>query len=781
VQACPRPLAAGEARSARPPTWLLALLFSPPLVVALLSRLFNGYWWWNDFDAMACAGVRAAHGLAIYAAHPTCAGLKPADFVYPPQIAWAFSALTQAFGVTPVKLAYVAVYTAASLWLGWLLFLRGTAHARVRERLLALGMVSGGVIACGNVAILCHALIAASLLGFKRTRAPFILAVGLAALFKPVFVVALIVLVIERTSWKTRLLRLAGAGVLMAGLGALILLTGRDELSAWSGALHRTVLEGRPGSGFLGWAAALGLPAQGALSLAAWGAFAALMTTAGAVLVRAAPFETDEVWLFGLGLAQLINPRLMGYDLQMLAPTVALGMAATRRLSPALGAVARQALAAVCIAALVLGCLWQVSLAALLAPLALCLILLALAGALARPAPRRKEARSAARAESEPMMSVVICTLDEHESVAGVIREASAALADIPYEIIVVDDSPDERTAEAVLACSAAFPEVRLVRRRHGRGLASAAIAGWNAARGGLLAIMDGDGQHDPAELRALYDRVLAADADIGVASRYCHSGGTGLVGMRDRISRAGTRLARLALGAPTTDPLSGLFVMRRDWFEAVRPKLSGVGFKILVDVMVSGSHRPEVVEVETALRLRQGGASKLDFRVMADLAALLIEKRTNGVVSARLALFLGVGLTGVAVHLLTLEAATIEGASFWLAQALAILTSMTSNFFVNNVLTFRDMRLRGAAMAKGLLAFYVGCLGGAGVNELLASTAKHLGAHWAAAALIGIMAGALFNYGAARRLTWSASTDRGGDHPASAEPSLTLVDAKPE
>ena len=761
---------------------MLALLFSPPLVAALVSRLFNGYWWWNDFDAMACAGVRAAHGLGIYAAHATCAGLRPADFVYPPQIAWAFAGLTQAFGVTPVKLAYVAVYIAAALWLGWLLFLRATPHAGVRARLLALGLVTGGVIACGNVAILCHALIAASLLGFRRTRAPFILAVALAAAIKPVFVVALVVLVIERTSWRTRLLRMAFAGALLAGLSALILLTGRDELSAWSAALHRTVLEGRPGSGFLGWAAALGLPAQGALALAAWAAFAALMTAAGAVLVRAAPFETDEVWLFGLGLAQLINPRLMGYDLQMLAPTLALAMAASRRLSPALDAGFRRAIALVCIAALALGCLWQVSLAALLAPPALCLILLALAGALALPAPRRVQARAAARAEADPMLSVVICTLDEHESIAGVIREASAALSGISYEIIVVDDSPDERTAEAVLACRAAFPEVRLVRRRQGRGLASAAIAGWDAARGGLLAIMDGDGQHDPAGLRALYDRVLASGADIGIASRYCHSGGTGLVGMRDRISRAGTRLARLALGAPTTDPLSGLFMMRRDWFEAVRPKLSGVGFKILVDVMVSGPRLPQAVEVETALRVRLGGASKLDLRVMADLAALLIEKRTNGLISARLALFLGVGLTGVAVHLLTLETATLGGASFWLAQGLAIFVSMTSNFFVNNVLTFRDMRLRGAAMARGLMAFYVGCLGGAGVNWLLADAAKQLlGAPSTAAALFGIMAGAVFNYGAASRLTWSSSGGRPKDPAGAAEPSLALIDAKSE
>jgi dolichol-phosphate mannosyltransferase len=96
-------------------------------------------------------------------------------------------------------------------------------------------------------------------------------------------------------------------------------------------------------------------------------------------------------------------------------------------------------------------------------------------------------------------------------------------------------------------------------------------------------------------------------------------------------LSRAGIWLADWALGVRLTDPMTGYFVMRRDFYMRARPRLSGVGFKILVDLVASVRPRPRVVERMTALRPRQGGTSKLDVRVVADLMALLAEKRLGG------------------------------------------------------------------------------------------------------------------------------------------------------
>ncbi len=369
-------------------------------------------------------------------------------------------------------------------------------------------------------------------------------------------------------------------------------------------------------------------------------------------------------------------------------------------------------------------------------------------------------AAPAAASLPAPYVSVVICTLDESQAIGGVIDELVEALGEITHEIIVVDDSADERTAHAVRGRMRDLPQVRLIHRRQAGGLASAAITGWDAAHGVTLAIMDGDGQHDPLLIGRMVARLVRTQVDVVVASRYLNGGGSGLGGLRHLVSRAGTGLCAAVLGLRLADPLSGCFVMRRDWYEAVRPRLSGLGFKILIDIVASGG-RPKLGQVATQLRARAGGQSKLDFRVAFDLLALLTEKRTRGLLPARMSQFLFVGLTGLAVHLAVLGLSQTLAAPFWAGQSLAILTAMSWNFVLNNGLTFRDRRLRGAAAWRGLLSFYVACLSGAALSEGLGAGLSAIGAHWILAGVVGALAGAFWNYRAVQRLTWREGARR--------------------
>ena len=338
--------------------------------------------------------------------------------------------------------------------------------------------------------------------------------------------------------------------------------------------------------------------------------------------------------------------------------------------------------------------------------------------------------------------------------------EIDEALAGVAHEIIVVDDDSTDATEAVVQARSQTHPHVRLIVRKGVRGLASAAVAGWDAASGQLLALMDGDGQHDPALLRILVDRLTSSGSDIAIGARDLVGEAQALSPVRLQMSKVATRLAGLVLGARLTDPMSGYFVMTRAFYEETRPRLSAVGFKILVDLVASSRRKVRFVEARTSLRERRGGVSKLDARVIADLAALLIEKRLGSLVPARFVLFSAVGVSGVVVNVLVLEALRkLIHIPFIPAQGVAIFTAMGSNFLINNLLTFRDQRLRGLPLARGFAGFVLACALGAAFNWA-ASAGLHQLLHWPtlAAAIVSALLAGVFNFAAVRRVTWSAA-----------------------
>ena len=363
-----------------------------------------------------------------------------------------------------------------------------------------------------------------------------------------------------------------------------------------------------------------------------------------------------------------------------------------------------------------------------------------------------------------PELSVVICTLNEAASIGVLIDEVGAALAGVSHEIIVVDDDSQDTTQRIVQDKARAGAPVRLLVRRGRKGLASAAIEGWNAAQGRRLAIMDGDGQHDPKILRELDDLVRGDRCNLAVMSRYRDGGALGLGKRRALMSRLATWFTSIVLRSPLTDPMSGMFVMRRELFEEARPRLTGVGFKILVDLVASLRTPPVVQEVGAPLRSRTGGESKLDTRVIIDLGGLLLEKATGGVVPARFAPFALVGCTGVVLHATILTVAKKYGHfNIEFAQAAAIITAMTWNYWLNNSLTFRDRRRTGWAFITGALIFYLACLGGGIISEVVATAANGLGMHWFAAGILGALLGGVWNYVSSSRTTWRAPKANAG------------------
>jgi dolichol-phosphate mannosyltransferase len=279
------------------------------------------------------------------------------------------------------------------------------------------------------------------------------------------------------------------------------------------------------------------------------------------------------------------------------------------------------------------------------------------------------------------------------------------------------------------------------------------------------LAVIDGDMQHDETLLPRMLEALKRGDLDLVVGSRNLNPEGMGegLSEHRVRLSQMGAGLARLLRGTrELTDPMSGFFLIDRRFLEEVIHRTSGIGFKVLVDLVASSTRPVRFTELPYQFRKRMAGESKLDLSVSIELVYLIADKALGGIVPVRYLMFAAAGLPGLVLHLGILGSLTqMEGTQFLNANVAATLCAMTLNFFVNNSFTYRDQRLRGVQILSGLLTFYAACSIGAIVSFVLAQFLYSRGAAWWIAGLFGMTVASVWNFAVTGLLAWRRK--RGG------------------
>jgi dolichol-phosphate mannosyltransferase len=270
--------------------------------------------------------------------------------------------------------------------------------------------------------------------------------------------------------------------------------------------------------------------------------------------------------------------------------------------------------------------------------------------------------------------------------------------------------------------------------------------------------VMDADLQHDETLLPAMLDILRKGDSDIVIGSRYIPGGGVGQWNKaRAWISRWATQLSHIVLKANLADPMSGFFMMTHEaMLRCIRGNLSGIGFKILLDLFASSPQPLRFQELPYQFRERHAGESKLDTMVAWEYFLLLVDKIIGHTVPVRFIAFSLIGCVGVIVHLLVLTLIyRAMDISFVVGQTLATLMAMTSNFFLNNVFTYRDMRLHGWGLIRGWCSFILACSLGALANVGIATYLFELQTFWMSSAVAGVLVGAVWNYVATAFFTW--------------------------
>jgi dolichol-phosphate mannosyltransferase len=356
-----------------------------------------------------------------------------------------------------------------------------------------------------------------------------------------------------------------------------------------------------------------------------------------------------------------------------------------------------------------------------------------------------------------PELSVVVPTFNERDNVTALFRKLETALAGVAWEVIYVDDNSPDGSWDVVRALARQDSRVRCIRRIGRRGLSGACIEGILASSAPCAAVIDADLQHDETQLPKMLALLQSGEADLVVGSRYIE-GGSAMSFDRQRAgaSLLATELAKRVLRVEIADPMSGFFMIRRDRFEQLAPQLSTQGFKILLDIVATARGSLRIEEIPYSFGSRLHGESKLDSMVALDFLGLVLAKLTGDVVTLRFLLFAMVGSLGLLVHLVTLFVALeVFNVPFPEAQACGALMAMTSNFLLNNFLTYRDQRLRGFGILRGLLLFYLVCSVGLFANVGVAFSVYDQEPIWWLAGAAGALMGVVWNYAMSGLFVW--------------------------
>jgi dolichol-phosphate mannosyltransferase len=201
---------------------------------------------------------------------------------------------------------------------------------------------------------------------------------------------------------------------------------------------------------------------------------------------------------------------------------------------------------------------------------------------------------------------------------------------------------------------------------------------------------------------------------------------------------------------------MSGFFMLRRELIDRHAHELSGIGYKILLDIVLTAGPAIRLAEIPYTFRLRSSGESKISARVVWEYLLLLADKAVGRFIPLRFLAFSAIGAMGVATHFVILallfEFTSVE---FIRAQAFATALTIVFNYALNNLLTYSDRRLQGWRWCLGFLSFGLICGFGALANVGVASYLFYQRAAWPLAALAGIGVSAVWNYGVSARFTW--------------------------
>ena len=216
-------------------------------------------------------------------------------------------------------------------------------------------------------------------------------------------------------------------------------------------------------------------------------------------------------------------------------------------------------------------------------------------------------------------LSIVIPILNEASNLNKLVEKIKTNLNNkIIYEIIFVDDNSNDNTKEIIKKIIKKNKNIKYVLRTKDRDLSKSCILGFSKAKSNVIAVMDGDLQHDPKDLIKMYLLQTKKDLDFVIGVRSFKKGflkGLGL--MRYLASVSLILFFFILVGKKTLDPMSGFFIFKKEIYYKNKKFFFGKGFKILADFLINSKQNLKIKDITIDFNRRYNSKSKMSLRVL--------------------------------------------------------------------------------------------------------------------------------------------------------------------
>lgn len=355
------------------------------------------------------------------------------------------------------------------------------------------------------------------------------------------------------------------------------------------------------------------------------------------------------------------------------------------------------------------------------------------------------------------MISVVIPTYNEAGNIEDLIQEIREQLSGRELQLIVVDDSSPDGTAEIVRELQHDMDNLKLVERDGKNGIGSAYMRGFREAEGDIVVQMDADFSHRPQDLLKLVEAVEEG-SDVAIGSRYVEGGDRNDPLLRRINPWVGRFLYTYILKCPVKDFTSGFKAYRKQVAKELAGSDLPEGFQFqAASLMKLVEEDKNFREVPIDFRPRRAGEPKYGTRDLLDNIELLGRFFVDRY--EEMLKFGMVGASGVLVNMGLLYFLTEHvGLYYLLSSVIAVESSIISNFTLNELWTFVEKGREGIRnVFKRFLKFNSISIAGLGINvSILWALTEFAGLYYLFSNLIAISVVFAWNYMANVRWTWT-------------------------